>query len=357
MRQMQRRMPTLLKLQDSLTHGLLRLASMVGAEPSEPEPIDRALRLVVRSRSVVAADENVVSLEFAQPDGGELPSWRSGAHLDLTLPSGAVRQYSLCGDPRDRSYYRIAVRRIPDGNGGSVELHDNVRIGDVLEIHGPRNAFPLATTGHTNTARREFRFIAGGIGITPILPMLATATDLGLPWTMIYVGRSKESIPFREELAQYGDRVVIRTDDESGLPSAADLLPQLHSDLAVYCCGPGPMLKVVRDAVAGCPGAELHFERFAAPPVENGVPFEVELARDGTTLAVPADRSALETILAARPGTTHSCKQGFCGTCKVRVLGGAPDHRDTTLTEAQRANGEMLICVSRANGGRLVLDL
>jgi ferredoxin-NADP reductase len=357
MRAMDRLAPAALKALDKATPFVLRLTPLISPTPPESPLIDRTLHLTVRSRSVVAADENVVSLEFTRPDGGELPSWRSGAHIDLSLPSGAVRQYSLCGDPRDRSYYRIAVRRIPDGNGGSVELHDKVRVGDTLEIHGPRNAFPLATSGHFNTGRRRFHFIAGGIGVTPILPMLATATEVGLPWTMTYVGRSKESIPFRDELDRYGDRITVRTDDEFGLPTAEDLIPQLHRDLAVYCCGPGPMLTVVRDAVAECPGAELHFERFAAPPIKDGVPFDVQLNRSGALLSVPADRSALQTILAARPGTAHSCRQGFCGTCKVRVLDGVPDHRDTILTDAQRADGEMLICVSRANGGRLVLDL
>lgn len=147
----------------------------------------------------------------------------------------------------------------------------------MLRIKGPRNAFPLATTGHLNTGARRFHFVAGGIGITPILPMLAVATELGLPWTMTYTGRSRESIPFRDELARYGDRITIRTDDEDGLPTPADLLPPLHPDLAVYCCGPTPMLNVVRDAVAECDGAELHFERFSAPPIENGVPFQVQL--------------------------------------------------------------------------------
>lgn len=357
MRLMDRVAPPVLTALDKAMPVVLRLTPLITPKPREPELIDRTLHLVVRSRSVVAADENVVSLVFTAPDGRELPSWRSGAHLDVTLPSGAVRQYSLCGDPRDRSHYRIAVRRIPEGNGGSVELHDEVRVGDTLEIRGPRNAFPLATSGHLNTAKRQFHFVAGGIGITPILPMLATASDLRLSWTMTYVGRSKESIPFREELARYGDRITIRTDDELGLPTAEDLIPELHSNLAVYCCGPGPMLKVVRDAVAEYPGAELHFERFAAPPIENGVPFDVELKRSGAVISVPADRSALETILATRPGTAYSCRQGFCGTCKVRVLDGVPDHRDTILTEQQRAAGDMLICISRAEGGRLVLDL
>ncbi|TDH22057.1 oxidoreductase [Mycobacteroides franklinii] len=335
---------------------VLRLSPLLGPI-RQPTWVDRSLNLVVRERVVVAADEDVVAFTLGAPDGGELPRWRPGAHLDVTLPSGAVRQYSLCGDPRDRYRYRIAVRRILDGNGGSIELHDRVGVGDTLGVKGPRNAFPLATTGHLNTDTRQFHFVAGGIGITPILPMLAAATDLGLPWTMTYTGRSRRSIPFRDELAGYGERITIRTDDEDGLPASADLLPPLHPDLAVYCCGPTAMLKVVRDAVAEYPGAELHFERFSAPPIENGVPFQVQLGAGGPVLEVGPEKSALETVLAARPGTPHSCRQGFCGTCKVKVLAGCPDHRDNLLTENQRAEGQMLLCVSRADGGRLVLDI
>lgn len=335
---------------------VLRLSPLLGPV-RQPRWVDRSLNLIVRDRSVVAADQDVVAFTLAAVGGGELPRWGPGAHLDVTLPSGAVRQYSLCGDPRDRYQYRIAVRRIPGGNGGSIELHDGVRIGDTLGVKGPRNAFPFATTGHLNAGTRQFHFVAGGIGITPILPMLAVATDLGLPWTMTYTGRSRESIPFRDELARYGDRITIRTDDEDGLPTPGDLLPPLHPDLAVYCCGPGPMLRVIRDAVAEYPGIELHFERFSAPPIESGVPFQVQLGAGGPVLDVGAENSALEAVLAARPGTQHSCRQGFCGTCKVKVLAGNPDHRDTLLTESQRAEGQMLLCVSRADGGRLVLDI
>ncbi len=335
---------------------VLRLSPLLGPV-RQPTWVDRSLNLVVRERSVVAADQDVVAFTLAAVGGGELPRWRPGAHLDVTLPSGAVRQYSLCGDPRDRYRYRIAVRRIPEGKGGSIELHDTVRVGDVLGVKGPRNAFPLATTGHLNAGVRQFHFVAGGIGITPILPMLAVATERGLPWTMTYAGRSKESIPFRDELARYGERITVRTDDEGGMPTAADLLPPLHPDLAVYCCGPGPMLKVIRDAVAEYPGAELHFERFSAPPIENGVPFQVQLGGGGPVLDVGPQNSALVAVLAARPGTPYSCRQGFCGTCKVKVLAGNPDHRDTLLTETQRAEGQMLLCVSRADGGRLVLDI
>lgn len=348
--------PPLVSVLSRVTPAIARVGSVV-VRSRYAESVDRTLQLVVREREVVAADENVVSFVLSSVDGGQLPRWRAGAHLDVTLPSGAVRQYSLCGDARDRTRYRIAVRRIPDGNGGSVEIHDAVRVGDVLTVNGPRNAFPLAISGFRAGERRSFHFVAGGIGITPILPMLDAATELGVPWTMTYTGRHRKSIPFQDELTRYGDRIRIRTDDECGLPTAEDLLPPLRPGTAVYCCGPSAMLKVVRDAVVESPGVEMHFERFAAPPIENGRPFEIQLGAAGPVLAVPADRSALETILQERPGTAYSCRQGFCGTCKVKVLAGTPDHRDGVLTDSQRAGGQMLPCVSRADGGRLVLDL
>lgn len=341
-------------LLDRLAPVLLRLAGLVSRATPPTEEIDRALPLLVCERRVEATDENVVSLLLAAPDAAPLPPWHPGAHVDVTLPSGRVRQYSLCGDPGDRRHYRIAVRRIPDGRGGSIELHDSVRVGHRLEVHGPRNAFPFAVPG---PSARRFHFIAGGIGITPVLPMLRTATDLGLPWTLIYLGRTAASLPFRDELTRYGDRVTVRTDDVHGLPTAGDLLPAVSPETAVYCCGPAPMLRVVRSELLDRARVELHFERFAAAPIVGGMPFEVQLGPGGPVLPVDADRSALDAVLGARPHTAHSCRQGFCGTCRVRVLAGRPEHRDSTLTPQQRADGDMLICVSRASGGRLVLDL
>ncbi|MDG3008904.1 oxidoreductase [Rhodococcus sp. D2-41] len=317
---------------------------------------DHRIRLVVRARTVVAEDQDVVSLVLEAPGGGALPSWRPGAHLDLELPSGRLRQYSLCGDPADGHRYRIAVRRIPDGGGGSVEVHDRLAVGAELTVRGPRNAFAFAVPGHGSTAQK-LRFVAGGIGITPILPMVRLAHRLGLDWSMVYTGRRRETLPFLDELASFGDRVTVRTDDVDGLPDAGALLGEVGASTAVYCCGPVPMLDVLRGAVRSARGVEFHFERFAAPPVVDGKEFEVELARTGEVVTVPADKTALEAIGAVRPDIPYSCRQGFCRTCEVRVLDGTPEHRDTTLTDEERENGGMLICVSRcAEGGRLVLD-
>ncbi|WP_378416153.1 PDR/VanB family oxidoreductase [Rhodococcus kronopolitis] len=310
---------------------------------------DSAMTLTVTEREVVALDENVAALTFAAPGGGDLPAWQPGCHLDFHLPSGRRRQYSLCGDPADRTRYRIAVRAIPDGGGGSVEMH-GLRPGATVTVRGPRNGFPFV--GHGRAL-----FVAGGIGITPILAMVRAAREAGMDWQFVYSGRSRESMPFLSEIESWDQsRVFVRPDDEFGLPSAQDLLGRAPVGGAVYCCGPAPMLELVRSRFPDTSASALHFERFGAPPVLDGEEFEIELASSGEVLAVPADRSALDVIRERLPGVGYSCQQGFCGTCKVRVLAGAPDHRETRLSESERAD-EMLICVSRSSGDRLVLDL
>lgn len=341
---------------DAVASARLRWTTIINRRDLSPRADDHRLPLVVTGRRIEAHDQDVVSLRLESPDAQELPPWRPGAHLDLELPSGRLRQYSLCGDPADTRAYRIAVRRIPDGGGGSVEVHDELPVGSRLVVRGPRNAFPFAVPGHGSPATR-LHFIAGGIGITPILPMARLAMRLGIDWSMVYTGRSRDTIPFLDEIAGFGDRVTVRTDDEYGLPDAAALLADVTSDTAVYCCGPVPMNAAVAAAVREMPGVELHSERFSPPPIVDGVPFEIEFASTGAVVEVPADKSALETILQSRPDRPYSCRQGFCRTCKVRVLSGEPEHRETVLTAAEHEAGEMLVCVSRSRGGRLVLDL
>ncbi|MBF6219391.1 oxidoreductase [Nocardia abscessus] len=341
---------------DAVASARLRWTTLVNRRDPRPRVDDRRLALVVTERRIEARDQDVVSLRLAAPDGRVLPPWRPGAHLDLELPSGRLRQYSLCGDPADVRAYRVAVRRIPEGGGGSVEAHDALPAGSPIVVRGPRNAFPFAVPGHGSPAAR-LHFVAGGIGITPILPMARLARRLGIEWTMVYTGRSRDTMPFLDEIAGFGDRVVVRTDDEHGLPDAAALLPGIGPDTAVYCCGPVPMITVIAETVREMPYVELHSERFSPPPIVNGKPFEIQFASTGEVLEVGADRSALDVILQARPDRPYSCRQGFCRTCKIRVLAGEPDHRDTVLTAAEHEAGEMLVCVSRADGGRLVLDL
>lgn len=316
---------------------------------------DRTRELRVAARDVVAHDMDVVALTLVAVDDQPLARWTPGAHLDLLLPSGKMREYSLCGDPADAEHYRIAVRRIPDGGGGSIEVHDTLQVGSTVRIKGPRNGMPMAVPGYGSPAQR-IRFVAGGIGITPILPMMRAAQRMGLDWSMIYTGRSADTIPFIAEVSEFGDRVEVRTDDVHGLPSAADLIGDTPVPTALYACGPPPMLEVLRQGLIGRTDVELHYERFSAPPVLDGHAFTVTLAKSGRTVAVGAEQTALAAILQVNPATPYSCKQGFCGTCRVRVLDGEVDHRDATLTADERARGDMLICISRACGDHLTID-
>ena len=334
----------------SATYQRVFTTSRIAPLLSRPRPVRRGgydLDLTVQAIRTEA--EDVVSLVLTAPDGSPLPSWTPGAHLDVFLPSGRQRQYSLCGDPGDRSSYRIAVRRIADGDGGSREIHDTVRTGDPLRVRGPRNAFPLA-------AASAYLFVAAGIGITPILPMVRTCHELGVPWRLVYLGRSRATMPFLDELARYDSGVAeIRPDDECGPPALDGILPLAPAGAAVYLCGPPPLMRPARDLLrAGDPSASLHTERFSPLPVSGGAPFEIRLHRTGVTIEVGPGETALTAIGRVVPDVAYSCRQGFCRTCKVRVLDGEVDHRDRVLTSAER-HDSMLVCVSRA-AGRLVID-
>ncbi|MDI3314410.1 MAG: PDR/VanB family oxidoreductase [Mycobacterium sp.] len=322
------------------------LASLSRWRPSRVTPVSHTISAVVTKRELLAPD--VVALTLADPHGGLLPSWTPGAHIDVRLPSGRRRQYSLCGPPGRRTDYRIAVRRIADGGGGSIEMHDTVGVGDTLVFEGPRNAFYLVTD------EDDVLFVIGGIGVTPILPMIQLAHRHGIDWRAVYAGRSREYMPLLDEVVAVApDRVTVWADDERGrIPTAADLLADAGPTTAVYVCGPAGMLESVRALRGSHADAPLHYERFGPPPVIDGAPFELVLARSRRVLAVPSNRSALAVMLDHNPATRYSCQQGFCGTCKVKVLAGAVDRRGR-IAEGE---GEMLVCVSRANGDRVVID-
>jgi ferredoxin-NADP reductase len=345
----------LLALADATVTGLWAVTGL--RRPKQPAEHDYTLTIEVVDRQVVAHDENVVAVTFAATDRSALPGWHPGAHLDIHLPSGRIRQYSLCGDPGRREEYRIAVRRIPNGGGGSIEVHDALPIGSTVTTSGPRNAFPLSVPGYGSPTQR-LRFIAGGIGITPILPMLGMAERLGIDWSMIYVGRSADSIPFLDEVERFNARTEIRTDDIDGIPTADELLGECPDGTTVYACGPVDMITTVRQRLVGRDDVELHFERFAAPPVVDGEPFTVTVASTGADVSVAADETLLAALRRAGVAAAYSCQQGFCGTCRTRVLNGVVQHRDTLLTTPERDSGMVLTCVSRAPAGeRLTLDL
>ncbi|MFI1359347.1 PDR/VanB family oxidoreductase [Streptomyces sp. NPDC020898] len=315
--------------------------------------------LTVAARALAA--DGVVSLTLRRPDGGALPAWTPGAHIDVLLNSengddgGLIRQYSLCGDPADREAWQFAVLREPQGRGGSAYVHDRLREGATVRVRGPRNNFPL------RPAARHL-FIAGGVGITPILPMVEAAEAAGADWRLLYGGRTRTSMAFLDRLAPHGDRVLVRPQDEYGLLDLATHLGVPKEGTLVHACGPEPLLRAVQEQCVDWPSGTLGVERFT--PVRTAgsdapaEAFEVELARSGVTLTVPAGRSVLETVEAAGIAVDFSCREGTCGTCETDVLDGRPDHRDSLLTEDERAVGDtMLICVSRSCGPRLVLDL
>lgn len=298
--------------------------------------------------AITPVADDVVSLTLRCTRDEQLISWLPGSHIDVVLPSGRQRQYSLCGDPSDRHTYRIAVRRLDDGGGGSREIHDDLKVGDLITIRGPRNAFRLADAV-------AYTFVAGGIGITPILAMVHAADTAGKPWTLVYTGRSRASMPFLDELAALrGGSLDVRPDDEFGVPDLDLILADVHREHAVYVCGPPAMLDTARARLAA-PDFEVHTERFSAPPVLGGEPFDVELRRKGVTVPVMADQSVLAAVRDHVPDLAYSCQQGFCGTCAVKVIAGDVDHRDRTLLDSERERS-MLICVSRCSGP-LVLDL
>ena len=304
--------------------------------PISGRPRTRALKLRVAARETVA--DGVVQLRLA---GRDLPRWEPGAHIDLVLPSGLVRQYSLCGDPADTSSYTVATRLVEDGRGGSREVHEQVRVGAELEVRGPRNRFPLVEAP-------AYVFVAGGIGITPVLPMLRALPE-GANWRLLYAGRTRESMPFLAEIENLGaDRVTV----VAGLPDLDGELADVPEGAVIYCCGPEGLMAAVAERFP-----DVRLERFAPQaPLSGNAAFEVELRRSGRTLTVPADSTVLAAVRAELPNTLYSCEQGFCGTCQQRVLEGEVEHRDELLTDAERADS-MLICVSRARSERLVLDL
>lgn len=306
-------------------------------------------------RSLTHESAGVLSVELVDPDGAELPAWEPGAHVDLQLPGGLSRQYSLCGDPADRARYRLGVLHEPDGRGGSAYVHSSMRPGHTVEVSGPRNHFALLPSAH-------YVFVAGGIGITPILPMLAAATAAGADWTLLYGGRSASSMAFAAELAAYGDRVTLWPQDARGLLDLDALLAEPRPDTLVYCCGPSALLDAVEAGTAAWPAGALHLERFSAPVVELDPAaehaVELVLAESGRTLLVPPDRSLLEVLTEEGVDVLSDCAEGICGTCEVKVIEGEVDHRDFVLSEAERqANSCMMVCVSRACGQRLVLGL
>ncbi|RKR76010.1 PDR/VanB family oxidoreductase [Frondihabitans australicus] len=289
-------------------------------------------------------------------DRAALPGWTAGSHIDVVLPDGEVRQYSLWGAPSPGSAatWRIGVLLEPSGRGGSAWLHSSLHVGDTLTVAGPRNHFEFVPTHGT-----RYELVAGGIGITPISSMAAAAKAAGVPYRLHYAGRSRETMALLDDLAQeHGDALVIHAAADGDRLDLPALFADMPPFTTTYCCGPARLLDAIEAAGRG---RQVVVERFTprevGAPVLNE-PFEVELAATGVTVTVPPSRSILDVAEEAGALVLSSCREGTCGTCETVVLSGEVDHRDSILTpDEQDANDVMYVCVSRSACPRLVLDL
>lgn len=315
------------------------------------------ITLRVRRRAEIAV--NALLLELESASGEVLPEWPPGAHLDIHLPSGLTRQYSLCGAREDRSTYVVVVLREPHGRGGSEEIYRELGVGTEFISSTPRDHFRLVDAS-------EYVLIAGGIGITPIKAMVDELRARGARWRLHYGGRSREHMAFVDELVDLGgDNVSIVPQDVDGLLAVPAIIGNVSPEAAVYCCGPAPLLDAVLTACAEAGASErLHFERFVPPTdgagfvTDGDTAFEVELRSSGVTLQVPADKTLLEVVQSVLPDVPFSCTEGYCGSCESVVLDGEPDHRGSLMTpEEHDEERTMLICVGRSKSHRLVLDL
>lgn len=333
---------------------------MTATETARARPAYREVEVDVEVRRREEVSDGVVVLTLADPTGADLPEWAPGAHIDLLMTPSLVRQYSLCGDTANRAGWQVGVLLDPNSRGGSQFVHDKLHEGTTVRIRGPRNHFPLVGSP-------RYLFIAGGIGITPMMPMIAAAQAAGADWRLLYGGRTRSSMAFVEDLQRHGDPVTVcARDAQDGADFRANLgtaLAEPGENTLVYCCGPEGLLSAVEDACKTWPPDSLHIERFSAKALEEPTPgaletFEVECQRSGVTLTVPQGKSIYQVCEDAGVDVLGSCMEGVCGTCECDVLEGEPDHRDSVLNDAEKArNDVMMTCVSRSRSERLVLDL
>lgn len=305
--------------------------------------------------------EGIIGIELRSADGSVLPPFEPGAHIDVHLPDGMTRQYSLCHDASDRSRYCLGIGRSATSRGGSAYIHEKLRVGDLLTVSGPRTLFGLSPQA------KRHRFIAGGIGITPILAMIRWCVHRDLPWELHYCVRTRAHAAWFDEICSFGAPVHLYVDDEEMAPPPRDvsvMMHGMHREEHVYCCGPAGLM----DAVAahgeqtGLSPESIHFERFAAPAADvqlrdNGS-FTVVLARQNLRCVVESEESILECLERHGVRAASSCREGLCRSCEVTLLSGEVEHRDYVLgDDEQKANKSLMICVSRAKSSELVIDL
>jgi tetrachlorobenzoquinone reductase len=328
------------------------MAAKLTKQPS-PANAPREATLQVRLRALIWEAPGVLSLELAAPDNSPLPPFEPGSHIDLTLPNGTLRQYSLCGDPNDTSHYRLGIRAVSGGLSSSF-VHGKLRPGELLTVSVPRNNFSLVDAP-------RYIFVAGGIGVTPLIPMMREAGARSRPWTLLYCNRRSEDAPFLAEIKALGGEISLHASEAGTRLDVAKRLGTVQKETVVYCCGPERLMTAVEEATAAWPEGSIHFEWFtprSRPADETSGSFEVVCEQSGLTLTVPPDKSIMAVLSEAGIEVPRSCEQGICGTCETRIISGEADHRDSILSSSERAaNQSMMICVSRAKGTRLVLDI
>jgi vanillate O-demethylase ferredoxin subunit len=303
--------------------------------------------------------EDIVSFELARADGGHLPGFSAGAHVDVHAPGGIIRQYSLCNDASEQHRYRIAVLRDPSSRGGSIAMHDAVHEGDTIRISAPRNHFPLVHSGKTI-------LFAGGIGVTPLLCMAHRLHSINSEFEMHYCSRSPERTAFAEEVSTTGFQQRVHFHFDSGATEQRlnidEVLDGPKEDVQIYVCGPAGFIDYVTSSAKrlGWPAAQVHLEYFGAAPQDapGDKAFKVTIASTGATYDVPAEKSVAQALQEQGIEILMSCEQGVCGTCITRVLAGQCDHRDLFFSEEEKlANDQFTPCCSRAKSDVLVLDL
>lgn len=313
------------------------------------------LQAVVTHRWMEA--KGILGVELQAVDGNVLPPFTAGSHVDLHLPNGLIRQYSLCNDPSERRRYELGIALAPESRGGSQYIHASLQVGQRLQVGVPRNNFPLVR----NAA--QFLFVAGGIGVTPILSMIRQADGWRIPWRLLLCVRDREHLPYQAFLAQFGDRVVTHVDAEAG-GTKADLQCFLEEEPVaahIYVCGPEGLMGAVAGLAQENSLGNVHFERFAAVsavvPAGNHV-FRLRLVRSGKEFLVEEGKSILETLENAGIAHPFACREGLCRSCEAPILGGQADHCDFVLSDVEREeNRSIMVCVSRAKTDVLELDL
>jgi len=311
------------------------------------------MKLRVTRNDTIADGINL--FEFRDAGGSELPQFSAGAHITIHVPNGMLRKYSLCSDPAERDRYQVAVKREVNGRGGSCSLIDDVKAGDELAVVAPVNDFGLPRRA------QDFLFIAGGIGVTPMVAMIRQVMAEGKRFRLYYCTRSPETTAFREELSapQFKDMVTIHYDqgDPSRSLDLRPILAERKNREHLYCCGPRPLMEAVRAMTDHWLPTAVHFEAFSEAETHkpDDKPFKVRLARSGTVLDVSTSMTILEVLREHGLEVPSSCETGTCGTCRTRLLAGEADHRDLVLAEHERKD-TIMICVSRARGDEITID-